>query len=136
MRKRIITCGLLIVSIVLVIALIGCSDKAMSYSWSTTGESHDVQADSWTILAKTVDGHASRNVEMSSDNLKAIHIENTNTVGSVFLVVTQGKTEETYTITGPFSGGIDTSMFSPGKLTLRVNFEKAENVSLVITWYF
>jgi len=130
MLKRITALGLLLI---LAVTLIGCG-TAVSYSWVATTVSSNAKVDSWTISAKSIDGHASRNIDMTSEKLAALHAENTSSDGGVFLVMTQGDTEKTFDLSGEFNGSIDTSAFEPGRVKLRLNFEKAKDVKVYINW--
>lgn len=50
------------------------------------------------------------------------------------MLITQGDTERNVDITGEFNETIDMGGFEPGSIRLRLNFEKAESVNVVINW--
>jgi hypothetical protein len=131
MKKRLTTFGVLVL---LAVVLVGCAN-VVTNAWSYTGMSkNDAKDDSWAISAKTVDGYASRSLDLNAANLAALHVDNTNSEGKVFLVLTQGDTEKTFDISGKFNGEIDTSAFEPGKIKLRLNFEKVKDLDLYVKW--
>jgi len=132
MKKRFF--ALIGIFTLLSIILAGCGGNYMSYSWSVTGESHTLGDNNWTITASTVNGHASRNVNLTSDNLTALHVKNTNSNGKVSLALTQGNAEKTFDVSGTFDGNIDASSFTPGKITIRLNFENAKTVDVAVNW--
>ncbi len=132
MKKRLVICvGILAL---LTVILAGCGGMTMSSSWSHTGLSHTEEENSWEITASKVNGHTSRSQEFSADNLAALHVQNTNGAGNVSVLLTQGDTEKTVDVTGEFNESIDMAGFEAGSLTLRLNFENAEDVSIMITW--
>ena len=114
MKKRLIALGVLAA---LVFVLAGCvGSPSMSSAWSGTGISRNTLVDSWTISAKTLNGHATRNEDLNADHLAALHANNTNSGGKVSLILTQGDIEKTFDITGEFDEGIDASDFAPGRI--------------------
>ncbi|MCL2351860.1 MAG: hypothetical protein FWC55_04930 [Firmicutes bacterium] len=131
MRKRLITLGLLAA---LTAALVSCGEETMSNAWSATNAAWDLQSDSWTITADSVNGHATRNVTLSSDSLVAMHAKTANSSGRISLVATQGSTERTFDINGDFDENIDMSDFSQGKVSLRLEFEDAKDVDVFLNW--
>jgi hypothetical protein len=42
--------------------------------------------------------------------------------------------EKTFDLTGTFDGNIDTSAFTPGKLSIRLNLDKAKGVDVEVKW--
>jgi archaellum component FlaG (FlaF/FlaG flagellin family) len=131
MSKRLIA---FIGALALVAALAGCGGNSMSNAWSALNESHTIEAESWTISASAVNGHAARKVNLSSDNLAALHVKNTNRGGKVFLVLAQGGAEESFDVSGSFDGSIGAGAFLPGKITMRLNFESAKDVDVAVSW--
>ena len=132
MKKRLVT--LLGISAIILFALTGCVGNSMSFAWSIIGGSHTEGNNSWTITANTVNGHASRKINFSADNLAALHVKNTNSEGKVSITLTQGNTEKTFDVSGTFDGSIDTSAFAPGKITIRLDFESAKTVDVAVNW--
>jgi len=88
----------------------------------------------WTISAKTINGHVSQTIDFSSDDLAALHVKNTNSDGKVSLVLTEGIATKTFDVTGTYDGSIDTSAFTPGKITIRLNLENAKNIDVSVNW--
>lgn len=132
MKKRSI--ALLGILTIFVVMLAGCGGRAISFSWFAVGESHSSGVSSLAISAQSVNGHASRNVTFTPDNLAALHAKNTNSSGKVLLVLKQGDTEKVFDISKDFDGKIDTSAFKEGEINLRLNFENAENMNVYLSW--
>jgi len=128
MKKRLF--ALLGVLLVLTVALTGCT----VFSGSAAGRLSITKAASWTITASSVNGHESRKVNMSADNLAALKVVSTNNEGTVSLVITEGDNTRTVDISGQYSGNIDTSGFTAGKINLRLNYEKVKDANIIITW--
>ncbi|MCL2343518.1 MAG: hypothetical protein FWC62_06445 [Firmicutes bacterium] len=88
----------------------------------------------WTVTASFVDGHESRTVDMSADNLAALKVDSTNSAGTISLKLTQGSTTRTVDISNQFSGNIDTSGFTAGKVDMRVDYKSAKDIKITINW--
>lgn len=132
MTKKIITFG--IVAVLLTVTFTGCGGNAISYSWSSSGLTHSEKIDSWELSAKKVNGHCARKIDFSSENLDALNVVSTNSVGVVSIVMTQGDTKITTDISGEYDGNIDMGDFEPGRIGIRLEFEHAENVVLSVRW--
>jgi hypothetical protein len=122
--------------LVVAIGLAGCAygARAMSSSWSISGSSVDMRDDSWSISARTVNGHATRRLDLSAGELAVLHIESSSGGGSVYAILIQGDNERSTDISGEFYGYIDTSGFEPGRIRLRLQFGRAEDVDLLADW--
>lgn len=139
MKKRsimLVGVGVVLVVALAVIVFVLGGGKIGEVSNSLSGMMllNQEKADSWTISASTLKGHAIRRIDFSSDNLSALHIDNANSGGTVSLTITQGDTEKTFDINENFSGDIDMSGFKSGRISLRLDFKEAKDVKLVMKW--
>ena len=134
MRRKFMRLAAVFAALALVLG--GCN--YMSFSGSYVNLSKTFTNNSWALTAKSVNGNASRSVDLTAGNLAALRVSNTNSGGTVELVLTEGEGEggvsQTYDITGPFDGAIDASAFSPGKISMRLNFSGAKDLDLKINW--
>lgn len=128
MKKRLIALGILLI---FAVVLAACGGQSMSFSGSHSGMEKEMKENSWKITAKSLNGTATRTVSMDATYL---YVDNTNSEGKVFLIITQGKVEKTVEIGEEFSDGIDMSDFEAGRVKLRLKFEKAKNVDVAIFW--
>jgi len=103
-------------------------------SWSGTMMSSSHSDSGWAITARTVNGRSTRTVDFDPGNLSALRIESINEGGSVYFTMTQGNVERVTDISGGFRDRIDTSGFDTGRIRLRLNFERASEVIVVVSW--
>ena len=138
-KKRFFALGILFM---LVVSLTACtfeftqSPSGAVTSWSTSGRiTHNREADSWLITVNRVNGHARRDIDFTAESLSALHVESTNSDGSVSLLITQGEVTRTIDLTGEFNQVLDISNdFQPGSVRLRLEFENAETVRVSLSW--
>jgi len=120
-----------------IIVMTACSSETrVVSSWTTSGTlTHNNEVDSWLISVNRVNGNSRRDITVTSESLTALHVENTNSNGSVNLIITQGETERMIDISGNFNEILDISDdFEPGSIRLRLEFENAENVRVSLSW--
>ena len=131
--KRLLILGIIVL---LIFGLVGCGygGTSMSSSWSTRGLTSNLQRESWAIAADSVNGHATRRLDLSVEELAALHINNSNSDGSITVTLTQDDTVEVFDISGEFYGNLDTSGFDAGRIRLRLDFGSAEGVNLHVNW--
>ena len=130
--KRIFAAALALgICLSLAIVSVGCSTL---FAGSSVNLTSNTSATSWTVTADSVNGHSSRTVRMTADNLAALTVTSSNSDGTVELVLTEGSVTQTYDLSGSFSDGIDTSAFTPGKIQLRLNYTNAKGVNISIRW--
>jgi len=115
---------------ILVVATTGC----VSSSLSGTMMIKSIMPGKWTISANSVNGHISQKTVFSADELAALHVKNSSSAGTVSLVLTQDDINKTFDVSGTFDGYIDTSAFTPGKITIRLNLESAKDVNVSVKW--
>jgi ABC-type glycerol-3-phosphate transport system substrate-binding protein len=120
-----------LVLVVLASVLVGCSGGT-SYSLSGSGV-RTLTPSSWKMTGSW-NGHISRNYEVTADNMKTIHVESTNSDGTMILVFTQGDKELDINISDEYSGNIDLSDFEIGTVKVRLNIDNAKDINLNITW--
>ena len=128
MRKKNLA---IIVLAALIIVLGGCAG-ATSYSLSGSG-SHSFTPQRWKMTGSW-NGHASRNYDLTADNVDTIHVESKNNSGTMTLLITQDDNEQNIDISGNYSGNIDLRGFETGKVNIRLNFTGAKEIELEITW--
>jgi len=109
-------------------------EGTLSFSGSNSGMSSTQQDNGFTINAQRVNGRNRMHVNFSTTNLNSLQVNNTNTAGRMYLELTQGDVVRRTDITGSFNGTIDTSAFEPGRVTVRVIYERAEGVNISVRW--
>jgi len=119
--------------VVLVVVLAGCAN-AVLFSGTSVNRMSVSKATSWTTTASYVDGNESRTVNMSADDLAALNVTSTNSSGTLSFTITQGDAKRTVDISGQFSGSIDTSGFTAGKVSMRLDYTSAKDTNISITW--
>ena len=127
----------LVMVVATIIVMTACSSETrVVSSWTTSGTlTHNNEVDSWFISVNRVNGNSRRDITFTSESLAGLHIENTNSNGSVVLIITQGETERMIDISGNFNEILDISNdFEPGSIRLRLEFENAENVRASLSW--
>ena len=127
----------LVMVVATIIVMTACSSETrVVSSWTTSGTlTHNNEVDSWLISVNRVNGNSRRDITFTSESLTALHVENTNSNGSVNLIITQGETERMIDISGNFNEILDISDdFEPGSIRLRLEFENAENVRVSLSW--
>ena len=130
---------LLVISIIISVSVFAVpfvlfGSNAGLYSWSGTMLSRNDRADSWIISANTVNGNGRRNINFTYDNLNNLHVENKNGDGTVLIKLTQGNNEKTIDVTGEFNEYIDMRDFEPGRINMRIVFEKVRDLRIEIKW--
>ncbi|MCL2756746.1 MAG: hypothetical protein FWD43_01535 [Coriobacteriia bacterium] len=122
------------IAILLAVLLVGCNGNTMSSFWTlSTGVKSNLQDTSWGMTAKTVNGHATRNIYMPQESLDALYVDNTNSEGKV-TVVLLGPEERSFDVSGSFHKKLDTSGLEPGWYTVRLDCEGVKNWDLLIKW--
>jgi len=135
MKAKKIFSLVMVVAAIIVMAACASETRVVS-SWTTSGTlTHYNEADSWFISVNRVNGHSRRDVTFTSESLSALHVQNTNSNGSVILIITQGETERRVDISDNYNEILDISDgFEPGSIRLRLEFEHAENVRVSLRW--
>ena len=127
--------ALLSILTIFVIVLSGCGGNATVASWTTSGtlvnESED---NSWVLSVDRVNGHIRRDVNFTADNLSIFHTRSFISNGEMTLTMTQGSTEIVIDLTDGLDGFVNTSLFEPGNIRLRLDFHDATDVSLALRW--
>lgn len=138
MKKKTILIGLVailvIAAIVGVMLLITRGEGIVVNSGFTSGYSSHVKNDTWITSARSINGHCRVDKTFDADNLSAFRANATNSGGKVILKLIQGDVEKDIDMTGEFNGKIDMGEFAPGRVRMRLEFEHADAVSVVIHW--
>ena len=138
-KKRFFALGILIV---LVIALNACTfdftrspSGDIATSWTTSGLTHNHEANRWHISANRVNGYTRRDINFTAESLSALQIATSNNGGNISLAITQGETNKLVELAGEVNETLDISNdFEPGNIRLRLEFEDAENVVITLNW--
>ena len=128
MKKRII--ALLGIFTLLAVIMAGCVSSSLTGTMMTKY----LTSGNWKISANTAKGYVSQSIDISSSELAALYVKNTNSDGTVSLVLIQGDINKTFDVSGTFDGSIDTSAFAAGKITIRLNLDSAKNVDVAVKW--
>jgi hypothetical protein len=125
-----------IFGIVLIFAMLaGCGANSTVASWSTSGTLvNNSRDESWELSVGRANGHIRRDATLSQDALYNLFVRSTNSDGQVILTLTQGDTEIPIDLTGHFDGFIVTTYFEPGSIRMRLDFESAADVDVLISW--
>jgi hypothetical protein len=120
---------------VLVFVLVGCNGTGVvNTGWSSSNELTVREIDSWSYTASRINGNARRDINFSAEGLSNLYVSSSNGEGSIRLTLSQGDVEETFDISGSFSGYIDTSAFEPGQIRVALRFDNAQDIDLFINW--
>ncbi|MCL2677437.1 MAG: hypothetical protein FWE85_00100 [Clostridiales bacterium] len=131
MKKRFVALGMLLV---FAVALASCVGMGMSFSGSSSGMKKNLKAYVWEISATSLNGTATRTVNLNAEELANFLVNNTNSEGKVSLTIIQGDVDRTVGLSEEFDEKIDMSDFEPGRVKLRLKFENAKDVDISITW--
>jgi len=126
MRKRFVMLGILLM---LVTVLTSCTANG---GWIMLSSSSTDNG--WTLTAKSADTGESHFADLDDAALAAFQVKSTSSTGKSFLTITQGDTEISIDISGEFDENIDMSGFEPGQIKFHLNFEKANDVDVAISW--
>jgi len=125
----------LLSTLVLTLTIAGCASGAGARSaWSGRNIEQNSLRDSWTITAATLRGRSTRTVDMTTDQLAALHVTSFLSGGEVQLTITQGNVSASFYLTGEYNQAIDTGAFEPGQIDLRLDFWDAEDVHVNMGW--
>ena len=120
---------------ILVAALSGCGANTTVASWTTSGTVvNNSEDESWELSAGRVNGHIRRDATFTQDNLDFFFVRSSNTEGEVRLTLIQGDNEFEIDLTGGIDGFIATGGLEPGDIRLRLDFDGATDVNVMITW--
>ena len=116
-------------------ALSGCGANTTIASWTTSGTvTNQSQDEGWFIAVARANGHIRRDATFTQDNIYHFFIRSSNTGGEVRLTLTQGDTEVEFDLTGETDVFPILSGFQPGNIRLRLDFDSATDVEVLITW--
>ena len=127
MKKRLIA---ILGILAIVIMMAGCVSSSLSGVMMTK----NLRSGHWKISANTVSGHISQTADFSAKDLAALYVKNTNSSGAVSLVLIQGDVSKTFDVSEAFDDNIDTSAFTAGKITIRLNLDSAKNLNVTVKW--
>ena len=119
---------------ILLLTLVGCNAQSMTNSWKCTNLNNEMTTKGWKIQAQSIEGYASRKLDFNAENLVALHVDNVNSAGEVLLIISQDSVSQTFTLSPNFSGRLDLGKFSPGKITVRLEFKNAKGIDLTMVW--
>jgi len=88
----------------------------------------------FSVNAQYISGSHRIHLNFYTSNLSNLQIRSTNTAGQIFIELTQGNVIRRTDITGNFNGSIDTNAFEPGRVTVRVIYERAEEINFSASW--
>lgn len=139
MNRRLVIIGVVVMLVIAgivagVLAIVFTREGVVIKSGFLSNVSSFVKNDTWITSARKINGHCRVDKTLDSDNLLALRANSTNSVGKVFLKLIQGDVEKTIDITGEFNDEIDMDEFKPGRIRMRLEFEDAETVNVVVSW--
>lgn len=132
----------LILIVLTVVFIAGCDNSLdNSYvrsAWRGTDLSYRVTDSGWSVAATALHGYSVRNLDFDAGSFGALRVTSVNDGGGVYLVITQDVDGtvllEEIDLTGGFAGSVDTSGFAPGRVEMRLRFERATDVRVSIEW--
>ena len=139
MNKKVIIIVILAVvvfaaSITAIVLISVNREGVLSFTGSNSTMSSIRLDNGFTANAQRINGRHRMHANFTTANLNNLHVSNTNTTGQMYLELTQGDIVRRTDITGSFNGNIDTSAFEPGRVTVRVIYERAEEVNISVSW--
>lgn len=137
MKKKtvVIVAALVIVAVLgVVLSVVFTREGVVVQSGFSSNYSSYMKNDTWVATAKSINGNSRVDVTLNAENLAAFRVDATNDSGKVFLKLTQGDVEKTIEITGAFNDKIDMGDFQPGRIRLRLEFEHAGVVNVIMHW--
>ena len=134
MKKLTKMMAMLAVATFCVVVLSGCT----VFNGSSSNMNHTYANQTWTVTAASVNGNLRRNFDIGEENLSRISITATSTEGTIELVLSQGDVTQSIDITNGFATA-QTMDFSASfdheeRVQIRLNFDSARNVNVVISW--
>lgn len=136
MKKKYVIVGAAAIVLIaaIVLAIVFTREGVVVKSGAVAGGLSYVENDIWKTTASKINGYCRVDKTFDSDNLATFHVNGTNNGGKVFLIMSQGDIERTIEITGEYDKKIDMSEFTPGRVRLRLDFENAEDIHILISW--
>jgi hypothetical protein len=126
MKKRLIALLGMGIALSLVGVLVGCT-------FSSFAGSNILVGNDWKVSG-SANGDIDREIDMSTGELAAFSVESTNTEGTITLEITQFATKLTIDISGSYSGAIDLSDFSSGKIKVNLKCENVKGMDFHASW--
>lgn len=132
MKRLIVFLGVLLV---FSITLIGCGETTTTASWTTSGTLiNDSQDESWTLSVAHANGHIRRNATLDQGQLDMLHVRGSVGDGEATLTIIQGDTDIEIDLTLGIEGFIITYGLEPGRIQIRLDFNSAVDVDVLIRW--
>ena len=118
-----------------VAALSGCGATTTIASWTTSGTvTNQSQDEGWFIAVARANGHIRRDATFTQGNLDHLFIRSNHTDGEIRLTLIQGDTEIEIELTPGLDVFPVVSGLQPGTIRLRLDFDNATDVEVLITW--
>jgi hypothetical protein len=128
--------GVAIVALVAVILIVVFTREGVSVR-SVSGRNVSIsnaENNTWTVTADTLTGNSRMDITFTEESLDALRIHSTSSGGTVSLRLTQGDVDLTFDITQVSNHRVNLNGFTPGRIRMRLAFDRLENVSLSIAW--
>jgi hypothetical protein len=126
----VVSCGAMVHSIVIGslagYGSVNTGSYVMSRNWYSNGR--------WNFDARSANGRTSRTPMLTAEELDSFFVSSANDGGEMNLTISQGDVTVTIDLTGDFRGNIDMSRFSPGRVRLQLNFDRASGIGTTIQW--
>ena len=125
-------------AISIVLFVFGTIGFAQEFGGSMSSGTFSMQRSSlrdgeWTYTARTANGWTRRSPNLSADELAAFYVVS-NSGNGVRLRLEQGDLLEVIDLSGNFRGPIDLGHFEPGRVRIRLEFDRANDVYVRISW--
>jgi hypothetical protein len=102
--------------------------------WTFARTNLNIQEGYWTLDIRYGNGRRNTSLLFSEINSKSLNVESTNTDGTLILHITQNETIKSIDITGVYSDYIDLSNFQTGVINLTLEFNRASNSKITLSW--
>ena len=115
--------------------LSGCGANTTIASWTTSGTvTNQSEDERWFLAVGRANGHIRRDANFTQDNLDFFFIRSSNTEGEVRLTLIQDDTEIEFVLYPGLNDFINVGGLQPGNIRLRLDFDNATDVEVMITW--
>ncbi|MCL2372097.1 MAG: PLDc N-terminal domain-containing protein [Defluviitaleaceae bacterium] len=100
---------------------------------SFSGSRSHLRNETWTFTANRANGHERRNINFTAAQLNDFHVFS-DSGGGTTLRLEQNNNVKTVDISGFVDRNVDLSAFEPGRVRVRLDFDRADDVYVRLSW--
>jgi len=128
----------IIAVLICTISLVACDGANSMSATRYVGRSESADSGGYTLaLRSAASGHRNRTFTLSAEELAQIRVESTSESGELTLVISHNGNLDGSEIRldiSNFSGYVDASQLSPGRIRFAFHFDDVRNTDTKITW--